>query len=73
MATSASPSRSRGRSWPGEAGPRRDVVLLNAAAALEVAGSAASLTEGLDIAARSIDSGAADAILHRWVAVSRAG
>ena len=57
----------------GETGPRRDVVLLNAAAALEVAGSAASLTEGLEIAARSIDSGAADATLHRWVAVSRTG
>jgi len=57
----------------GEAGPRRDVVLLNAAAALEVAGAAGSLAEGLQLAARSVDSGAAAATLHRWVAASRTG
>lgn len=43
----------------GELGPHRDIVLLNAAAALVVAGQAASLREGLPPAARSIDSGAA--------------
>ena len=57
----------------GEAGPRRDVVLLNAAAALEVAGVASGLPEGLRLAARSIDTGAAAAALDRWVAVSRSG
>jgi anthranilate phosphoribosyltransferase len=57
----------------GEPGPRRDVVLVNAAAAIEVAGRAGSVAEGLEIAARSIDSGAADATLHRWAAVSRTG
>jgi anthranilate phosphoribosyltransferase len=57
----------------GEPGPRLDVVLLNAAAALEVAGAAGSIAEGLEIAARSVDSGAAAATLHRWVAVSRSG
>jgi anthranilate phosphoribosyltransferase len=57
----------------GEAGPQRDIVLLNAAAALEVAGAAGSLAEGLEIAGRSIDSGAAAATLHRWVAVTRTG
>lgn len=56
----------------GESGPRRDVVLLNAAAALEVAGAAPSLAEGLELAARSIDSGAALATLERWIEVSRA-
>lgn len=56
----------------GEAGPRRDVVLLNAAAALEVAGRAATLEEGLRIAAAAIDAGAATATLDRWVAVSTA-
>lgn len=57
----------------GETGPRRDVVLLNAGAALEIAGAAASIAEGMTIAARSIDEGAAAAALERWVAVSRTG
>jgi anthranilate phosphoribosyltransferase len=55
----------------GEPGPRRDVVLLNAAAALEVAGAAASMAEGLELAARSIDEGRAAEVLERWIAVSR--
>jgi anthranilate phosphoribosyltransferase len=57
----------------GEQGPRRDVVLLNAAAALEVAGRAGSMPDGLAVAARSIDSGAAGATLERWAAASRTG
>lgn len=40
-------------------GPKRDIVLLNAAAALVVAEKAESIKEGLIVAARSIDSGAA--------------
>jgi anthranilate phosphoribosyltransferase len=56
----------------GEAGPRRDVVLLNAAAALEVAGRASTLEDGLQIAAVAIDTGAAAATLDRWVAASTA-
>lgn len=56
----------------GERGPRRDVVLLNAAAALEVAGAAADLPEGLRRAADAIDTGAATARLERWIAVSNA-
>lgn len=55
----------------GDPGPRRDVVVLNAAAALEVAGRASSLAEGIDLAVASIDSGAAAATLERWVAASR--
>jgi anthranilate phosphoribosyltransferase len=54
----------------GAAGPRRDVVVLNAGAALEAAGRAASLAEGIEVASASIDSGAAAAALERWVAVS---
>jgi anthranilate phosphoribosyltransferase len=54
----------------GSEGPRRDVVLVNAAAALEVAGAAASVAEGFEAAARSIDSGAAAATLDRWIATS---
>ena len=40
-------------------GPRRDAVLLNAAAALFLAGKARALTEGWEAAARVIDEGAA--------------
>ena len=53
----------------GEPGPKRDVVLLNAGAALEVAGAAADLDEGIAIASASIDDGKATATLERWIAV----
>jgi len=43
----------------GARGPKRDVVLVNAAAALVVAARAASFAEGMAIAAESIDTGAA--------------
>jgi anthranilate phosphoribosyltransferase len=54
----------------GEPGPPRDVVVLNAGAALEVAGAATDLGEGIELAATSIDEGRAAATLERWVAVS---
>jgi anthranilate phosphoribosyltransferase len=54
----------------GEAGPFRDIVLLNAAAALVVAGKATDLRAGAALAARSIDSGAAAERLERLVRVS---
>jgi anthranilate phosphoribosyltransferase len=54
----------------GEPGPRRDVVLLNAAAALEVAGVAADLEEGLAVGGAAVDDGRAAATLERWIAVS---
>lgn len=57
----------------GKPGARRDVVLLNAAAALEVADRVSGLAEGVELAARSIDSGDAAATLERWVAASRSG
>ncbi|HET9671350.1 MAG TPA: anthranilate phosphoribosyltransferase, partial [Actinomycetota bacterium] len=57
----------------GERGPRRDVVVLNAGAALEVAGVAGDLADGVARAAASIDDGRAAATLERWVAVSNAG
>ncbi|MGH2538969.1 MAG: anthranilate phosphoribosyltransferase [Actinomycetota bacterium] len=57
----------------GKPGPRRDVVVLNAAAALEVAGRAASLAAGLALSAEAIDTGAAAEALERWVAASRSG
>jgi anthranilate phosphoribosyltransferase len=51
----------------GEKSARRDVVLLNAAAALVVAGKADSIAEAMPLAAQSIDSGAAQAKLARLI------
>ncbi len=52
----------------GGVGPRRDIVLANAAAALVAAGLANDLKEGVAVAAQSIDSGAARAKLDQLVA-----
>ncbi len=52
----------------GEAGPYRDAVLLNAAAALIVAGRAPTLREGATIAADALDDGAPRRLLDRWIA-----
>ncbi len=52
----------------GERGPYRDAVLLNAAAALIVADKVSGWSEGAAIAADALDSGAADRLLHRWIA-----
>jgi anthranilate phosphoribosyltransferase len=49
----------------GRPGPFRDIVLLNAAAALVVAGRAADLRAGAAIAAEAIDGGAASGVLAR--------
>jgi anthranilate phosphoribosyltransferase len=43
----------------GAAGPQRDIVLVNASAALVAAGRASDFREGVEIAGTSIDSGAA--------------
>jgi anthranilate phosphoribosyltransferase len=56
----------------GEAGPHRDLVLLNAAAALYVGGLAADLGEGAAKAAEAIDSGAAADVLERLIAATAA-
>jgi anthranilate phosphoribosyltransferase len=56
----------------GGSGPRRDVVLLNAAAAFAVAGRATSIEHGLELAATSIDDGAAASTLDRWIVASTA-
>jgi anthranilate phosphoribosyltransferase len=54
----------------GKAGPLRDVVLLNAAAGLVVAGRADSLADGARTAAEAIDSGRARAALDALVRIS---
>jgi len=59
-----------GRILGGERGAARDVVLLNAGAALFVAGDVPSVQEGIAKAARAIDSGDARKTLERLVATS---
>ncbi|MEX0590071.1 MAG: anthranilate phosphoribosyltransferase [Xanthobacteraceae bacterium] len=54
----------------GKLGPFRDVALLNAAAALMVAGKVKALADGLKLAQKSIDSGEAKKRLDRLVEVS---
>jgi anthranilate phosphoribosyltransferase len=56
----------------GRPGPRRDIVLLNAAAALVAGGAADSLHEGIELAARAIDSGAAAACLQQMREITHA-
>jgi len=56
----------------GEDGPFRDIVLLNAAAALIVADKAQSIADGVQIAEMSVDSGAALSRLERLIEVSNA-
>jgi anthranilate phosphoribosyltransferase len=57
----------------GERGAARDVVVLNAAAALFIASKASSLTDGLARAAAAIDRGDAAKALDRMAALSTAG
>ncbi|PWH18648.1 MAG: bifunctional glutamine amidotransferase/anthranilate phosphoribosyltransferase [Ardenticatenia bacterium] len=52
-------------------GPPRDVVLLNAAAALVAAGRAVDFAEGIQLARHSIDSGAAQRVLAQLVEFTR--
>ena len=62
----------------GERGPVRDIVLLNAAAALAAAAGVpgpgavtSALADGYARATEAVDSGAASALLDRWIEVSR--
>jgi anthranilate phosphoribosyltransferase len=57
----------------GKRGPFRDVAVLNAAAALIVAGKAKDLKQGAALAAKSIESGEAEGRLDRLIAISNAG
>jgi anthranilate phosphoribosyltransferase len=57
----------------GERGAPRDIVLLNAAASLLVAGRVASIAEGVRAAADGLDSGAAARVLAQLVHVSNTG
>jgi len=55
----------------GAGGPRRDVVLLNAAAALRAAGRAKDWRDGIGMAAEAIDSGRAAEVLQNWATISQ--
>ena len=55
----------------GASGPRRDVVLLNSAAALRAAGLAKDWKDGLRAGAEAIDSGRAGEVLQRWATISQ--
>jgi anthranilate phosphoribosyltransferase len=54
----------------GELGPRRDLVLLNAGAAIYIGGMAASLGEGVQVAAEVIDDGKAHHLLRQLIAAT---
>lgn len=54
----------------GEKGPYRDIVLINAASALTMAGAAANLHEGAQAAAEALDSGAAAGKLKALIAAT---
>jgi anthranilate phosphoribosyltransferase len=53
-----------------QTGASRDIVLLNAAAALLVAGQADDLTSGVALARTSIESGAAKGVLDSLIAIT---
>jgi anthranilate phosphoribosyltransferase len=57
----------------GAAGPYRDIVLMNAAAAFLVADKVETLREGVELAAASIDSGSARASLDKLIALTHDG
>ncbi len=56
----------------GEKGPKRNAVLMNAGAALYIGGKAATLQDGITLAAELIDSGKAAQTLEQLIAVSNA-
>ena len=52
----------------GAKGPKRDVVLMNAGAAIYIAGIAKNMAEGIKLAEESIDSGKAMNVLNALIA-----
>jgi anthranilate phosphoribosyltransferase len=55
----------------GADGPRRDIAVLNAGAAIYAGGRAASIAEGVEAARAAIDSGAAERTLDHYVSLSQ--
>jgi anthranilate phosphoribosyltransferase len=54
----------------GSSGTERSLAVLNAGAAIYVAGRAETLAEGVRTAERAVDSGEAEGVLERWVEVT---
>jgi anthranilate phosphoribosyltransferase len=59
--------------FAGESGGRRSAILLNAAGAIAAGGHAEDLREGLELARRAVDSGAAGARLEELIAFTQSG
>jgi anthranilate phosphoribosyltransferase len=59
--------------FAGENGGRRSAILLNAAGAIAAGGHAEDLREGLELARRAVDSGAAEARLEELIAFTQTG
>ena len=57
--------------FAGAKGPKRDIVVLNAGAALYVAGLAGSIKDGAALAAKTIDDGAAAKTLEAWAGFTK--
>ena len=57
----------------GERGPARDIVLLNAGAALFIAGKTSSIEEGIEQASQAIDRHDAKRKLEQLVSISADG
>jgi anthranilate phosphoribosyltransferase len=57
----------------GESGPRRDLVLLNAGAAIYVGGRSESLAQGVEKASEAVDSGRGRELLERLIATTADG
>jgi anthranilate phosphoribosyltransferase len=57
----------------GSRGARRDIVLLNAGVSLLIAGRAATIPDGIVMAAEAIDNGRAAAVLEQLIAISNDG
>ncbi len=55
----------------GEMGPKRDIVLLNASAAIVAGGGAENLRDGIQVAMESIDSGRARTSLNQLIKVTQ--
>jgi anthranilate phosphoribosyltransferase len=63
-------ARALRRLLDGERSAYRDIVMLNSAAALIVAGRASDLKQGAEIAAQSLDTGSARRTLDRFIAAT---
>ena len=70
-AQAPAPRWSAGLAWDGQDGALRDISLVNAAAAIVVAGLAEDLASGIALARESVDAGSARRVLDRLIEVSQ--